>query len=514
MMKKRLIACGVCLWTAFCMLEARNEKPAVYKDAKAPTEKRVEDLLLRMTMEEKVLQLSQYVAGRNTNANNIGEEVKNIPAEIGALLYYSTSPHLRNNIQKKAMEESRLGIPVLFGHDVIHGFRTVYPISIAQACSWNPALVEKACAMAAREARLAGLDWTFSPMIDVARDPRWGRVSEGYGEDPYTNGVFAVASVKGYQGNNLADGEHIAACLKHYIGYGASEAGRDYVYTEISPQTLWDTYMLPYEMGVKAGAVTLMSGFHDISGVPASANHYTMREVLKGRWSHDGYVFAGLSQMVGGWTSPENYKQADVAVIDTKTDKLVKMISEKTSGFSQATRPIDPKSLFMDEKGDIYISCLGNFGMVAGHKAGILRIKKGETDFDPTYHWTITGASIEGEEKVAGFAASICYAANGKAYGYIDIPGYYKPGETGHGAIASRAVVFDLYNQKMKKIEGLDLSNGYGVLVSKYKDGLAIANASTTTKGIYYLNPQTDKINPIPMITTIGNPMAIEWFGN
>ena len=298
MMKKRLIACGVCLWTAFCMLEARNEKPAVYKDAKAPTEKRVEDLLLRMTMEEKVLQLSQYVAGRNTNANNIGEEVKNIPAEIGALLYYSTSPHLRNNIQKKAMEESRLGIPVLFGHDVIHGFRTVYPISIAQACSWNPALVEKACAMAAREARLAGLDWTFSPMIDVARDPRWGRVSEGYGEDPYTNGVFAVASVKGYQGNNLADGEHIAACLKHYIGYGASEAGRDYVYTEISPQTLWDTYMLPYEMGVKAGAVTLMSGFHDISGVPASANHYTMREVLKGRWSHDGFVVSDWGSIV------------------------------------------------------------------------------------------------------------------------------------------------------------------------------------------------------------------------
>lgn len=297
-MKKRLIACGVCLWTAFCMLEARNEKPAVYKDAKAPTEKRVEDLLLRMTMEEKVLQLSQYVAGRNTNANNIGEEVKNIPAEIGALLYYSTSPHLRNNIQKKAMEESRLGIPVLFGHDVIHGFRTVYPISIAQACSWNPALVEKACAMAAREARLAGLDWTFSPMIDVARDPRWGRVSEGYGEDPYTNGVFAVASVKGYQGNNLADGEHIAACLKHYIGYGASEAGRDYVYTEISPQTLWDTYMLPYEMGVKAGAVTLMSGFHDISGVPASANHYTMREVLKGRWSHDGFVVSDWGSIV------------------------------------------------------------------------------------------------------------------------------------------------------------------------------------------------------------------------
>lgn len=298
MMTKRFVVCGLCLCIMLCTLEAKKEKSPVYKNANAPTEKRVEDLLLRMTMEEKVLQLSQYVAGRNTNANNIGEEVKNIPAEIGALLYYSTSPRLRNDIQKKAMEESRLGIPVLFGHDVIHGFRTVYPISIAQACSWNPALVEKACAMAAKEARLAGLDWTFSPMIDVARDPRWGRVSEGYGEDPYTNGVFAVASVKGYQGDNLADGEHIAACLKHYIGYGASEAGRDYVYTEISSQTLWDTYMLPYEMGVKAGAATLMSGFHDISGVPASANHYTMREVLKGRWNYDGFVVSDWGSVV------------------------------------------------------------------------------------------------------------------------------------------------------------------------------------------------------------------------
>lgn len=227
----------------------------------------------------------------------------------------------------------------------------------------------------------------------------------------------------------------------------------------------------------------------------------------------DGYVFAGLSQMVGGWTSPEDYKQADVAVIDTKTDKLVKMISDKVGGFSQATRPIDPKSLFMDEKGDIYISCLGNFGMVAGHKAGILRIKKGETDFDPSYHWTITGASIDGEEQVAGFAASICYVANGKAYGYIDIPGYYKPNETGHSAISNRAVIFDLYNQKMTKIEGLELSNGYGVLVSKYKDGLAICNASIKTKGIYYLNPNNNKVNKTPMITTIGNPMALEFLG-
>jgi len=172
----------------------------LYKDAKAPIEKRVDDLLSRMTLEEKILQLNQYTMGRNNNVNNIGEEVKKVPAEIGSLIYYDTNPALRNNVQKKAMEESRLGIPIIFGYDAIHGFRTVYPISLGQACSWNPELVEKVCAVTAQEARMSGVDWTFSPMIDVARDPRWGRVAEGYGEDPYANGVFAAASVRGYQG--------------------------------------------------------------------------------------------------------------------------------------------------------------------------------------------------------------------------------------------------------------------------------------------------------------------------
>lgn len=228
----------------------------------------------------------------------------------------------------------------------------------------------------------------------------------------------------------------------------------------------------------------------------------------------DGILFVGLSQMVNGWTSPETYTQADMAVIDTKTDKLVKMISEKTAGFSQATRPIDPKSLFMDEKGDIYVSCLGNFGEAAGHKAGVLRIKKGETDFDPGYRWTITGAEIKNEPQKAGFISSLSYVGNGKAYGYINIPGYYKKGEKGHSAIADRAVEIDIYKQTMKKVEGLDLSNGYGILVSNYKNGLAISNASTTAKGIYFLNPTTGTVNPQPMILTVGNPMSFHWFEN
>lgn len=274
----------------FLITSCNQELPPIYKDKDAPVENRVKDLVERMNFDEKVLQLNQYMAGKNTNVNNIGEEIKEIPSGIGSLIFFGADPEFRNQIQKKAMEESRLGIPILFGFDVIHGFRTVYPISLAQSCSWNPNLVKEACRIAAKEANLSGIDWTFSPMIDVARDPRWGRVSEGYGEDSYVNAVFGVASVKGYQGNSLADSFSIASCLKHYVGYGVSEGGRDYRYSDISRQALWETYLLPYEACVKAGAVTLMSAFNDISGVPASANHYTLTEILKERWKHDGFV--------------------------------------------------------------------------------------------------------------------------------------------------------------------------------------------------------------------------------
>lgn len=265
-------------------------KNPVYKDKNAAVETRVKDLVSKMNLEEKILQLNQYTAGQNTNINNIGEAMKSIPAGIGSLIYFGADPDYRNAIQKKAMEESRLGIPILFGFDVIHGFRTVYPISLAQACSWNPALVTQAATVAAKEANLSGVDWTFSPMIDVARDARWGRVAEGYGEDPYTNAVFGVATVQGYQGKNLSDPYSIAACLKHYVGYGESEGGRDYHYSDISMQSLWETYLPPYEACVKAGAATLMSSFNDISGVPGSANPYTLTDVLKKQWKHDGFV--------------------------------------------------------------------------------------------------------------------------------------------------------------------------------------------------------------------------------
>ncbi len=281
-----------------CTVFSQNKQLPLYKNATKPIEKRVNDLVLRMTLEEKVMQLNQYTLGRNDNKNNIEDVLKQKPAELGSVIYFNNDPKLRNEVQRQSIEKSRLGIPMIFGYDVIHGYRTVYPIPLAQACSWNPELAQKASAVAAQEARMSGVDWTFSPMIDVARDGRWGRVAEGYGEDSYTNAVFCVAAVKGYQGDNMADNKKIAACLKHYVGYGASEGGRDYVFTEVSPQTLWDTYMLPYQEGVKAGAATLMSSFNDISGIPGSANHYTMTEVLKKRWKHDGFVVSDWGSIV------------------------------------------------------------------------------------------------------------------------------------------------------------------------------------------------------------------------
>lgn len=298
------LAFGLC-WPVAMQAKGDKDQTPPYKNPAIPLEQRVDDLLGRMTLEEKVLQLNQYTLGLNNNENNQGE-VKEIPAEIGSVIYFDQDPALRNSLQQRAMTESRLGIPVIFGYDVIHGFRTVFPIPLAQSCSWNPELVKESCSVAARESRASGVDWTFSPMLDVARDPRWGRVSEGYGEDPYATGVYATAAVKGYQGDDLTDPRNVAACLKHYVGYGASEAGLDYVYSEISRLTLWNTYLPPFEEGVRAGVTTLMSGFNDISGTPATNNHYTLTEVLRHKWNYKGFV-------VSDWTAVEQLVNQGVA---------------------------------------------------------------------------------------------------------------------------------------------------------------------------------------------------------
>jgi beta-glucosidase len=264
-------------------------EPLPYKNAKLPIEQRIDDLIGRMNQQEKIDQLNQSLAG-DTNPNNIQKEPDRFQPTFGSYLFNEGTIALRNRLQHDAVEKSRLGIPAIFGADVIHGYRTIFPIPLASGCSWNPELLQASCHVAAAEAKGNGVDWTFSPMIDIALDPRWGRIAEGFGESPYAASVYCVASVHGFQGNKLTDPDSIAACLKHFVGYGASEGGRDYSYTDISSQRLWELYLPPYEAGIKAGARTVMSAFNDLNGVPTSANHFTLTEILRDRWGFQGFV--------------------------------------------------------------------------------------------------------------------------------------------------------------------------------------------------------------------------------
>lgn len=299
---------------AFLAVSCGDSIP-VYRQADAPVEARVEDLLSRMTLEEKILQMNQITLGRNLNENNIGNETAE-PVLGSYITYVATDATEINEMQRRAVEETRLGIPVLFGYDAIHGFRTVYPIPLAQACSWNPELVEAACAISARETRMTGIHWTFSPMVDIARDGRWGRCAEGYGEDPYTASVFCAASVRGYQGDDISDSTRVAACIKHYIGYGASEGGRDYVPTEISRQTLWDTYMPPYQAGIEVGAATVMSSFNSINGTPVNGSSYLLTDVLKKQFGWDGMIvsdYDAVKQLVYQGAAEDHRQCAEIA---------------------------------------------------------------------------------------------------------------------------------------------------------------------------------------------------------
>jgi beta-glucosidase len=259
--------------------------------ARAADEQRVETLLSRMTLEEKLGQMSQHSIGMIAE-NQLEDAVRR--GRVGSCL--NATLEVRNRLQKIAMEESRLKVPLVFGRDVIHGYRTIFPIPLGQATSFNPELVEEAARVAAREAASAGVDWTFAPMVDVSRDPRWGRVAESCGEDPWLTSVLGSAMVRGFQGRNVSDPERVLACAKHFVGYGAAEAGKDYNTADIPEQVLREVYLAPFRACVQSGVQTLMSAFNELNGVPASANEFTLRQVLREEWGFQGFV-------VSDWTS-------------------------------------------------------------------------------------------------------------------------------------------------------------------------------------------------------------------
>src|SRR6478752_3547248 len=252
---------------------------------------RVESLLGKMTLEEKIGQLVQYSAGQPTGPGTGRTDYNDMIAkgQIGALFNISTARET-NAYQRIAVEKARLHIPIIFGLDVIHGFRTEFPIPLGLASTWNPTLVERAARVAASEASATGIRWTFSPMVDIARDARWGRMAEGAGEDPFLGSEMAAAYVRGYQASRLDAPGSIAACAKHYVGYGAAEAGRDYNTTEITEHTLRQYYLPPFHAAVEAGVASVMSAFNSLNGVPSSANPFTLKQVLRKEWGSRGVV--------------------------------------------------------------------------------------------------------------------------------------------------------------------------------------------------------------------------------
>jgi beta-glucosidase len=259
-------------------------KPLYHSEA---NEQRVSALLSRMTLREKIGQMNQRNASEGYAPDYLAEDLR--AGRIGSVLNVADAG-IVDELQRLAVEESRLGIPLLVGRDVIHGFRTVMPIPLGQAASWNPELVSECASVAAREAATTGINWTFAPMIDVSRDPRWGRIAESCGEDVFLTSRLAVAMVEGFQGEDLTEPGRIAACAKHFAGYGAAESGRDYATTSIPEIELRNVYLPPFKAAVDAGVATLMPSFSELNGIPPTASEFLLRQVLRDEWHFDGFV--------------------------------------------------------------------------------------------------------------------------------------------------------------------------------------------------------------------------------
>jgi beta-glucosidase len=273
-----LLVVSVLLW---------SDRPS---DSQRPKdiEKEINALLAKMTLEEKLGQLQQLDG--EANGNFRPEHLEMVRKGLLGSTLNVRGAEKTNQLQRVAVEQSRLKIPVILGFDVIHGYRTIFPIPLGEASSWDPVSVEHAASIAAAEARAAGVHWTFAPMVDIARDPRWGRIAEGAGEDPYLGAVMARARVKGFQGNDYSRSDKVLACAKHWVAYGAAEAGRDYNTTDMSERTLRTVYFPPFKAAVDAGVGTFMSAFNDLNGVPATANPFVLTQVLRDEWKFDGFV--------------------------------------------------------------------------------------------------------------------------------------------------------------------------------------------------------------------------------
>lgn len=296
-MKRSVLFIAIMMTSQILFAQTKKTKPE-----NSRMEIFIDSLMKKMTLEEKIGQLNLPGAGDITTgqagSSDIAKKIKE--GKVGGLFNIKSVAKIRD-VQKVAVEQSRLKIPLLFGMDVIHGYETVFPIPLALSCSWDMNLIERSARIAAIEASADGINWTFSPMVDICRDPRWGRIAEGSGEDPYLGSQIAKAMVKGYQGNDLTKNNTIMACVKHYALYGAVEAGRDYNTVDMSHQRMYNDYFPPYKAAVDAGVGTVMSSFNEVDGVPATANKWLMTDVLRKQWGFKGFVvtdYTSINEMI------------------------------------------------------------------------------------------------------------------------------------------------------------------------------------------------------------------------
>ena len=292
----------------------------------------IDQLMKKMTLEEKIGQLNLPVTGEITTgqakSSDVAKRIRN--GEVGGLFNLKGVERIRE-VQRQAVEESRLGIPLLFGMDVIHGYETIFPIPLGLSCTWDMKAIEESARIAAVEASADGISWTFSPMVDVSRDPRWGRVSEGNGEDPFLGAAIARAMIRGYQGKDMSRNDEIMACVKHFALYGASEAGRDYNTVDMSRQRMFNEYMLPYQAAVEAGVASVMASFNEVDGVPATGSKWLMTDVLRKQWGFDGFVvtdYTGINEMIDHGMGD----QQTVAALALNAGVDMDMVSDAFSG--------------------------------------------------------------------------------------------------------------------------------------------------------------------------------------
>src|SRR5580765_8173644 len=290
---KKVLLLNFSLFFAVSFLAAQDTKMNAY----------VSGLMSKMTLEEKIGQLNLVTPGGAVTGSVVSKDVddKIRKGAVGGLFGITTGPDKIRQAQDIAVKNSRLHIPLLFGLDVIHGHKTVFPIPLGLSCSWDTTLIERSARIAATEASADGIDWAYSPMVDIARDPRWGRIAEGAGEDPYLGSQVAAAMVRGYQQNDLSKNNTLMACVKHYALYGAAEAGRDYNTTDMSLVRMYNEYLPPYHAAVQAGAASMMSSFNDVNGIPATANKFLMTDLLRKQWGFKGFVvtdYTAINEMI------------------------------------------------------------------------------------------------------------------------------------------------------------------------------------------------------------------------